>query len=187
MRTDKNADLIAEIDGGIKKEVSVCCSVKQEVCSVCGANRKTNPCGHIKGESYGGKLCEGILSEPTDAYEWSFVAVPAQPNAGITKSHRADEESQTVKSLRRELDGANGELSKAAADITAEIIRLGQFCVPAYSPETVKSLCRTMTVSQLITFKEQTRSQVKPENPQSILHCGAAKSGASNSKFKLKH
>ena len=33
-----------------------------------------------------GKKCIGELSEPTDAYEFSFVAVPAQPGAGVTKS-----------------------------------------------------------------------------------------------------
>ena len=37
LRTEKNADLIAEIEGGIKKEVSVGCSVARSICSVCGA------------------------------------------------------------------------------------------------------------------------------------------------------
>lgn len=34
---------------------------------------------------FDGRLCYGELQNPTDAYEWSFVAVPAQKNAGITK------------------------------------------------------------------------------------------------------
>ena len=37
LRTEKNAYLIAEIEGGIKKEVSVGCSVGRGVCSICGA------------------------------------------------------------------------------------------------------------------------------------------------------
>ena len=37
LRTEKNADLIAEIEGGIKKEVSVGCSMGRGVCSICGA------------------------------------------------------------------------------------------------------------------------------------------------------
>ena len=37
LRTEKNQDLIAEIEGGIKKEVSVGCSVARRVCSICGA------------------------------------------------------------------------------------------------------------------------------------------------------
>ena len=39
LRTEKNADLIAEIEGGIKKEVSVGCSMGKSVCSVCGAEQ----------------------------------------------------------------------------------------------------------------------------------------------------
>ena len=87
VRTAANADLILEIDGGIKKEVSVGCAVQKNICSICGADRREKPCGHQPGKRYGGKLCCTLLAEPTDAYEWSFVAVPAQPAAGVTKSH----------------------------------------------------------------------------------------------------
>lgn len=83
LRNDKNADLIAEIEGGIKKEVSVGCSVKESICSICGADSGT--CEHVKGREYGGKLCYTELREPADAYEWSFVAVPAQRAAGVVK------------------------------------------------------------------------------------------------------
>ena len=87
LRTEKNRDLIAEIEGGIKKEVSVGCSVARRVCSVCCASEGT--CSHVKGQIYGEQLCFLELQDPTDAYEWSFVAVPAQPAAGVTKSHAA--------------------------------------------------------------------------------------------------
>ena len=82
LRTEKNAELIAEIEGGIKKEVSVGCSMGKSVCSICGAE---DGCGHEKGQRYGGKLCFRELREPLDAYEWSFVAVPAQREAGVLK------------------------------------------------------------------------------------------------------
>ncbi len=157
MRTASNADLIAEIDGGIKKEVSVSCAVRRKVCSLCGADMKHSPCSHVKGMYYGGKRCEIILDGVTDAYEWSFVAVPAQPEAGITKSLADDQSSETVKALRMQLGESMADVSLARRDITAEIIRLGQFCVPAYSAETVKSLCAPMSVSQLLVFKEETR------------------------------
>ena len=85
VRTEKNKDLIAEIDAGIKKETSVGCCVREISCSICGKNIKTQGCEHQKGKSYGGKLCCYLLSEPSDAYEWSFVAVPAQKNAGVIK------------------------------------------------------------------------------------------------------
>ena len=83
MRTEKNQELITEIEGGIKKEVSVGCSMGRSVCSVCGA--ENGACGHVKGQMYGEKLCFMELKDPKDAYEWSFVAVPAQPRAGVVK------------------------------------------------------------------------------------------------------
>lgn len=88
VRTDSNKDLIAEIEGGIKKEVSVGCSVEHSVCSVCGCDRSMTDCGHEKGKEYGGQLCYATLEGASDAYEFSFVAVPAQPAAGVVKSVR---------------------------------------------------------------------------------------------------
>ena len=76
-------EIIADIEAGIKKEVSVGCSMGRAVCSVCGSDYGT--CGHQKGESYDGQVCCAILKEPMDAYEFSFVAVPAQRQAGVLK------------------------------------------------------------------------------------------------------
>lgn len=85
VRTENNRNLISEIDGGIKKEVSISCSAGKRRCSVCGADKAMQSCSHIKGRSYEGRLCHIVLDDITDAYEWSFVAVPAQVNAGVTK------------------------------------------------------------------------------------------------------
>lgn len=93
VRTDSNRDLILEIEGGIKKEVSVGCSTERAVCSICGQDRKSHPCGHLLGQEYQGKVCHTVLMEPCDAYEWSFVAVPAQKNAGVLKQFGSREES----------------------------------------------------------------------------------------------
>lgn len=87
LRTKKNAELIAEIEGGIKKEVSVGCAMAEVRCSICGA--PAGSCEHRKGNRYGGKTCCTVLSDPTDAYEFSFVAVPAQRSAGVMKAKRA--------------------------------------------------------------------------------------------------
>ena len=76
-------EVIADIEAGIKKEVSVGCAMGQSVCSVCGS--EYGSCGHQKGEYYDGVLCCVILKEPVDAYEFSFVAVPAQRDAGVLK------------------------------------------------------------------------------------------------------
>ena len=84
IRRGGNTDeIIADIEAGIKKEVSVGCSMGWSACSVCGGEYGT--CGHQKGEHYDGQLCCVILKEPLDAYEFSFVAVPAQRDAGVLK------------------------------------------------------------------------------------------------------
>ena len=84
IRRGGNADeVIADIEAGIKKEVSVGCAMGRCICSICGS--EYGECGHQKGEHYDGQLCCGILKEPMDAYEFSFVAVPAQRNAGVIK------------------------------------------------------------------------------------------------------
>jgi hypothetical protein len=76
-------ETIADIEAGIKKEISVGCAMGRAVCSICGGEYGT--CGHQKGERYDGMLCCVILKEPMDAYEFSFVAVPAQREAGVIK------------------------------------------------------------------------------------------------------
>ena len=76
-------EIIADIEAGIKKEVSVGCAMGRSICSICGG--EYGQCGHQKGEHYDGQLCCVILQEPMDAYEFSFVAVPAQREAGVIK------------------------------------------------------------------------------------------------------
>ena len=83
-RGGSNDDMIADIEAGIKKEVSVGCAMGRCICSVCGS--EYGSCGHRKGESYDGQVCCAILQEPVDAYEFSFVAVPAQRDAGVLKA-----------------------------------------------------------------------------------------------------
>ena len=82
-RGGRGDEFIADIEAGILKEVSVGCAMGMAVCSVCGG--EYGSCGHRKGEHYDGQLCCAILREPMDAYEFSFVAVPAQRDAGVLK------------------------------------------------------------------------------------------------------
>ena len=105
VRTASNGDLISEIQGGIKKEVSVSCTMGKKLCSVCGADMYKGGCDHEKGGEYGGKLCYHILDEPLDAYEWSFVAVPAQRAAGVVKKFSPRfEESEKKKEVKTVYD-----------------------------------------------------------------------------------
>lgn len=94
-RNETTAPIISLVDAGIMKEVSVGVSIENCNCSVCGSPlmldmdtfkyRCAN--GHVKGEkTANGELCVGNLENPKDAYEFSFVAVPAQPGAGVTKA-----------------------------------------------------------------------------------------------------
>lgn len=111
MRTAENEGLIAEIDGGIKREVSVGCSVERMECSICGADMRSGGCDHEKGQVYDGQLCAGVLLGAKDAYEWSFVAVPAQKKAGVVKGAKdggtLEQEAELgrryLKELRREV------------------------------------------------------------------------------------
>lgn len=119
VRTPETEGLIAEIEAGIKKEVSVGCAVAQRICSVCGADRRAEPCAHLPGQSYGGKRCHTVLSGAQDAYEWSFVAIPAQPNAGITKAYSMEKGGITdMNKLFETLKSAESSLTltKAQAD-----------------------------------------------------------------------
>ncbi len=99
-RTEKNKELITEIDAGIKKEVSVGCSVAQTLCSVCGADQKREGCEHQKGRVYHRKgkdlICHHVLDGAADAYEWSFVAVPAQRGAGVVKAFSTNQKGGGV-------------------------------------------------------------------------------------------
>lgn len=95
IRTESNKDLIAEIAGGIKKEVSTSCTPEKMVCNICGTDNMQKYCRHWPGVEYTiedgsatgtKKRCKMLLSGAKEAYELSFVAVPAQPRAGTHKS-----------------------------------------------------------------------------------------------------
>lgn len=94
VRTASNADLIAEIKGGIKREGSVGFAASSAICSICGTDNVKSYCRHYPGRSYekaGGKqVCTFTLEGCSDAYEFSLVAIPAQKKAGVTKSYTGE-------------------------------------------------------------------------------------------------
>ena len=94
LKIPENEQLIAAIEGGIVKEVSIGFRLSEVACSVCGKKFKyawdigKYICenGHVKGAVADGKLVHGNMLGIKDGYEFSFVAVPSQRGAGVTKS-----------------------------------------------------------------------------------------------------
>jgi len=122
LRTAETAELIKAIEGGIKKEVSVGCSMGGCNCSICGERFSYNwqtgkylcENNHFKGDTYDGKRSVGDLVDPKDAYEVSFVAVPAQRDAGVTKCEGGELDIEFLKTT---------DLSKISSEIKKELIK----------------------------------------------------------------
>lgn len=155
LRTEKNRDLIAEIDAGIKKETSVGCSVGSISCSVCGREIRSGECEHIKGRSYSGKKCYHLLSAPLDAYEWSFVAVPAQKNAGVTKSCSHGRYGTELEALADEY----------REELTSGILKSFPGVLPEMKAETMKDICASLTLRQLRDMRDAVAAQAKKHLP----------------------
>ncbi len=176
VRTEKNKDLIAEIDAGIKKETSVGCSVSNISCSICGMNIKSHGCEHQKGKVYGGKLCCYHLSEPTDAYEWSFVAVPAQKNAGVIKSFIPQNETEKLAEWAKEYRD----------ELKTDIIRCASSVIPEMKSSSVEEICDSLSVKALREMRDALRENAKKSLPVvRQLDCNQADDENSNSEYKI--
>ena len=148
LRTEANRDLIAEIDAGIQREVSVGCAVERSVCSVCGEDiRDREKCRHIRGRTYNGKLCWAELDGVTDAYEWSFVAVPAQPGAGVLKGFRGEARLE-----RLEQEAALGR--KYLAGLRREVARLGALAEPELEAPVLERMTEKLEEGELEALRK---------------------------------
>ena len=157
-RGGQNDELIADIEAGIKKEVSVGCAMGMAVCSICGSEYGT--CGHCKGEQYDGEVCCAILKEPMDAYEFSFVAVPAQRDAGVLKALGG--RNRSLKELAEEF-GAQGEyraLFKEAQlgrqyrkELEQELVRLGLSLELGVEASVLRNVAKTLAAEDLVALK----------------------------------
>ncbi|MBR0141242.1 MAG: hypothetical protein IJM19_03225 [Ruminococcus sp.] len=142
VRTEDNKNLISEIDGGIKKEVSISCCAEEKICSICG--NEISSCVHANGKYYNGKLCHTILNRITDAYEWSFVAVPSQVNAGVTKHFSDDSEK---------ISFSAGE-SENEKELRRDIRRLAYFSGGRTAAVAVELSARNLNTNQLLELKK---------------------------------
>lgn len=154
VKTSGNEDLIREIDGGIKKEVSVSVSAGSKTCSICGKEKRISPCTHINGEEYGGKLCHTVLSQITDAYEWSFVAVPAQRNAGVTKHYCENNISSETTRESSQIEFYKKLLSDVEDRTRREVMQL-QFCIGGAVGKAFSRITSKMDLKELLEFKDE--------------------------------
>ena len=157
MRTEKNQELITEIEGGIKKEVSVGCSMGRSVCSVCGA--ENGACGHVKGQMYGDRLCYLELKEPKDAYEWSFVAVPAQPRAGVVK--RFGTEGPELRVLRKQAEMGQRYLTA----LRREVVRLAMLTDQSLNGTVFAKAVGRLDEQELLELKDAYEAQAAKKFP----------------------
>ncbi len=209
LNTPENQGLIKEIDGGIKKEVSVGCAMKECICSVCGTDMKKHRCEHIKGKLYGDKVCHGILSQPTDAYEWSFVAVPAQRLAGVTKSFSAKEEKSftmtldTIKAISEdtlitaeqahqlsekiaELEGLASQALLYKQHLTEDVKRYALLLMPEVDAGSFIKGCSSMEIPQLKAFRDSLEKQAGKIYPgKNQLSPIRSASNSDNTVFKI--
>lgn len=207
VKTEKNRDLILEIEAGIKKEVSVGIAVKSKTCSVCGADLKTERCTHKQGKSYGGVYCCGILDEPTDAYEWSFVAVPAQKNAGVTKSLKTDlnegfnmdilkslsteeneitfkgEELSLLKSHIKQLELLAESGKEYVADLKNKLIKQAFLSGCKIDSEVLSSVADKMSIDELKQFSAEFAK--KAEQPKPMLGKASQQAETNNKNFLI--
>ena len=159
VRTGGNADLIAEIEGGIKKEVSVGCAVKRSACSICG--QEIARCGHVKGREYGGALCYARLEEACDAFEFSFVAVPAQREAGVMKgcvpAEKLAQLAAGFPGCREELERLEKEAGTGRAYLERlrdEVARLGGLAREGADVDVLRSAAGKLDENELLELKE---------------------------------
>lgn len=180
-------DIITQIESGIKKEVSVGCSAAKKTCSVCGKN--IGFCRHRKGNYYDGKLCFAVIDEPTDAYEWSFVAVPAQKAAGVTKNYKSGDDQLDIE--KKLFEGGEQtftademfilaekfrNLSERAADgdayrtrLVTDINKMVAIAVPGLKRDTLSFITSKMNAVQLEDLCQaltEKASAVMPVKPQ---------------------
>ena len=176
VRTPENQSLIAEIEGGIKKEVSVACAVERAVCSICGAPRGES-CGHKPGAVYDGKLCYISLEGATDAYEFSFVAVPAQPGAGVVKGFSRPA-AGSLKELVQgnapcasELEALEREARlgrKWLASLRTDVVRLGGLADPKLDLQVLRSIADKLEEGELLELKGAYEARARERYPLAV-------------------
>lgn len=210
VRSEENEPLITEIEAGIKKEVSVSCRAGKCICSICRNDKRSGCCEHISGREYNGKTAYSILSQISDAYEFSFVAVPAQRNAGVTKSFNinmkdrvdmtekiidtlksCDDSVTLTKTQAHTIADAVRSLSEEATlgreykkMLTDEVVALCAISMPEMDLKVFSGIAQVMTTKELTKFKDAFKKMNRVEKPSLQLTTNN-QSNLANDQFKL--
>ena len=132
-------------------------------------------CGHIKGHEYDGKLCWGELTGLTDVYEWSFVAVPAQPEAGVLQKSKAagvlrkalagqDQPIEALEQLEREAGLGRRYLER----LRKEVARLGGLAWTGLDAAALRPMVDRLEEPQLLELKKAYQARVAQRFPVEV-------------------
>ena len=208
LKNEENKGFIDELDAGIKKEVSVSCSSKKATCSICGKDKRQCRCEHVSGKEYKGKIACTILSDISDAYEFSFVAVPAQRQAGVTKAFEFTKENnmediiKTLKnmsddttvskfqldSLLNYVDSLEDEAElgrKYKKSLANEVIKLCAQAMPEMDIKAFSSVAQVMTAKELLSFKEAFTKKNRESTAHLQIKSNDTKTNNTVNQFKL--
>ena len=137
-------------------------------------------------------MCHCILKDPTDAYEWSFVAVPAQVGAGVVKNHPKTKVTKTFKEfekvikrgdeiiispdLSKELGEKIAHLESLAADgkayrkeLTDETVKYASLALNGIDVATAQEMCKGLDIERLRKLRDsflERAGKVIPLSPQ---------------------
>lgn len=202
VRSEKNESLIRDIESGIKKEVSISCASKGRICSICGEKN----CSHIAGRNYDGQVCYKTITDICDAYEWSFVAVPAQRKAGVTKSFKKEKSMENIlKSIKenkpltlegdelkclsdyiKNLERKSADGEKYRAELCAKTKMSFSLAIPEISEECVDGILKNLSTENLEALSKAMHKKAAGVVPiTSQLYVEENKNDNSNSQFKF--
>ena len=208
VKNDENKSFIEAIDAGIKKEVSISCSSSTATCSICGKNKRQGRCEHISGKKYKGKIACTVLSDISDAYEFSFVAVPAQREAGVTKAFEITKESNmediinTLKGMSEETSVSKSQIDSLLdyvdtleddaelgrqykKSLTEEVVRLCAVSMPEMDIKTFTSVAEVMTAKELMSFKDAFLKKSREKSVKLQIKTDDDKTSNTVNQFKL--
>ena len=128
------------------------------------------------GEVYDGAQCFFQLEEAVDAYEFSFVAVPAQPRAGVVKGLcPTGEGAQTLRELAAGRDGCVRELEvlereaalgrKWLSSLREEVVRLGTLADGSLDQNVLKQIADKLDAEELQALKGAYQARARERYP----------------------